>query len=327
MDAIKIAFETILVGAMALPWLFLVLLLFFPEAEGELRSLILVEGGIQYAIVSVLAIAMGYTLGAAAARLAQDFFDDDDLGLSLPTEDTIRASVYCDVTDPGWLSRISVALPRENGDLTLAALCASYASPQAADRTLATRGIKEMFKLQESMILLKGENNTSQLRHLHQQLMVLRGVAFNGLITCLLCLFAWNAGQENWGSWRRILPLVLLLYLFFYALVWKHLEIRGISQLFHPHLSPDDPPFMECAGLMLALAGLYLATRHTPPRASPTPRGSEIVLKTDMRTFYGTGFIVAALLTAVSYGGWYWTEVLYDRMVIDSYYAIHYLLK
>lgn len=327
MDAIKIAFETILVGAMALPWLFLVLLLFFPEAEGELRGLIHVKDGIQYAIVSVLAVAMGYTLGAAASRLAQDFFDDDDLGLSLPSEDSIRASVYCDVTDPVWLSRISIAVPRDHGDLTLAALCARYASPQAADRTFATRDIKKMFKLQESMILLKGENNTSQLRHLHQQLMVLRGVAFNGVITCLLCLFAWNAGQENWGRWRRILPLVLLLYLFFYALVWKHLEIRGPSQLFHPHWSPDDPPFMECAGVMLALAGLYLATRDKSLRASPTPRDSEIVPKGDARTFYGTGVIVALLLTTVAYGGWYWTEILYDRMVIDSYYVTQHLLK
>lgn len=325
MDAIKIALETILVGAMALPWLFLVLHLFFPGAGDWLKSFPIGKEGISYGIAAVLAIAMGYTLGAAAARLAQDLFNDDDLPLSPPTEDAIRASAYCDPKDAQWFSGITILLPTKK-ETALSDLCKEFGSLAKGDGD-AERNIRQMFKLQESTVLLTGEDKTSQLRHMHQQLMVLRGAAFNGLIACVFLAFGWN-GEKKWGRWRLILPLCLLFY-FCYALVWNHWGKHDQSKVFHfwQYLSANDPPFMELAGLGLAIAGCYLAIRD-PSRPANKPlhdSGSEPALLSGLS--YGSGFIVAALLTAVSYGGWYWTEILYDQMVIDSYYVNHYLLK
>jgi hypothetical protein len=43
---------------------------------------------------------------------------------------------------------------------------------------------------------------------------------------------------------------------------------------------------------------------------------------------YLAGFFVAALLAGIAYSGWWRTEILYDRLVINSYYAqSHSLLK
>jgi hypothetical protein len=135
----------------------------------------------------------------------------------------------------------------------------------------------------------------------------LRGAAFDGLITCLLCLLGWNA-KQNWGLWRRrVLPTVLLLYTL-YALLWNHLKL-----LPHPHrflLKVDDPPFMELTILLLGAGGWYVAVKRA--------KGSWP---------YGTGW-VSLLFAALAYSGWYWTEILYDRQVIYSFYANqHHLLK
>jgi hypothetical protein len=68
---------------------------------------------------------------------------------------------------------------------------------------------------------------------------------------------------------------------------------------------------MELTLMLLAIAGGYLAINQ--------PKPPQLVS-------YGTGCLAAFLLTGLAYAGWYWTEILYDRMVISSYYASHYLL-
>jgi hypothetical protein len=328
MDALKIALETIFVGVLALPWLTLASQLFFPkfslsrtaDFEGWLPKLWPIKNeAIGYAVVGVLSVAMAYTLGAALSRLAQDFFNDDDLLLHVPTEDQIRASVYCDQSES---TLVEITVPFEDNSETCKEVPAYWFQrfhahgdmPRASDR------IRQIFDLQESALLLAGEDKVSKLRLLHQQIMVLRGVAFDGLITFVLCLLGWNVKQSwgpwRWKPWRGVLPIGILVYAL-YALLWNHLGWRDIKWnlqlLQNPfqlvQLKIYDPPFMELTLLLFGAGGCYAAWKSAK---GLWPQG--------------TGW-VSLLFAALAYAGWYWSEILYDRLVIYSFYASEHLLK
>ena len=297
--------------------------IFLSEAKNLVRHrLPTSDDGIQYAIAAVLVVAMAYTVGAAVSRLAQDFYNDDDSGLPFPPEDSIRASVYCDPESP-WIFNTGVSeLHKDAGKPQT--LCDLRAIHSPENWEASRKGIQQIFQLQKTRSFLLGESNTSQMRHLHQQLLVLQGAGFDGLITWMLCLFAWNAERKRWGRWRLALPITLFLYVFFYALLWNHLGIHhwsGLVRLFY-RWRPDDPPFMEFALILLAVSGYYLASRKAdptvpaPPQPEPAPDGSSQPSK---RVSYVAGMIVSFVLTGVAYSGWYWTEILYDRLVIYSF--------
>ncbi len=113
MGALTIAFDTTIVGALALPWVLLVIHLFFFEGEKSVLDWVKEQNwgnnqG-QAAVAGIILFAMAYTLGSAVSRMAQDFFNDDDLHVPrllrmAMTEDRIIASVYCDL-DRGRLLR------------------------------------------------------------------------------------------------------------------------------------------------------------------------------------------------------------------------------
>jgi hypothetical protein len=315
MDALKIALETTFVGVLALPWLALAAQLFFPgfslpkmsDYESWFTKLQSIKSEtVGYAIVGLLSVAMVYTLGASISRLAQDFFSDDDLPWHLPTEDEIRASVYCNnkgsawvVGDPGVSSQQDPSgLLQVNPQCTLLS-----AGSKKRQRDPAQNKIQQIFHLQEAALLLAGEDKVSRIRLLHQQIMVLRGAAFDGVITCLLCLLSWSA-TLSW-RWRWFASLLLLLYSI-YAMVCNHFQLCQFP-LPGFRYEPDDPPLMELTLLFLACGGAYVAAKG---RKGSWPQG--------------TG-LVSFLLTALAYSGWYWTEIRYDQLVIYSFYAGHYL--
>ena len=108
MGALTIAFDTILAGALALPWVVLLIHLFCFEGENHVgRALKWVKEQEQPAAAGVLLFAMAYTLGSAVTRIAQDFFNDGDLRVQLRrhllhegvTEDRILTRVYCGADD------------------------------------------------------------------------------------------------------------------------------------------------------------------------------------------------------------------------------------
>jgi len=84
MGAITIAFDTIIAGALALPWLLLVVHLFFPHGEQHVSELPKRMKEInQPAALAVILFALTYLIGSAVSRTAQDFSNDDDLHLSV----------------------------------------------------------------------------------------------------------------------------------------------------------------------------------------------------------------------------------------------------
>jgi hypothetical protein len=280
MDALKISIDTLIVGALAAPGFLLIIFFFFPAVEEErnatgkgmlkhLLSLVGVEN--RGTVAAVLLIAIVYLLGAGVARVAEDFFNDDDNPIRI-TENDIRASVYCDGNERQLLEvgDIDVAVPSAGKHIGVPS-CGHTASGSTTSKGSAKDRIAQIFRLQESALLLAGDHKVSRLRYVHQQSLVLRGSAFDGLITCLLCFFGWCAAHGY-----------------------------------------DDPPSMEITLLAIGVVGCCLVLwKGTQPS----------------RPYLGA-FFLAALLAGLAYFGWWRTEIMYDRLVIDSFYAqSHSLLK
>jgi hypothetical protein len=329
MGALSIAFDTIIVGTLALTWVLLVIHLFFSNTELRLGKLLEWVGKQnQPALAGVLLFALAYSLGSAVSRIAQDFFDDDDIHFRISnylfrvgvTESSIRTDVSChtfqrgnDTPKPGdpiapkretfknnnpdciytgrWIIRQTVD-PATNQQIT-----AQWISEQED-------GAEEIFRFQEAAVLLQGTDATERLRQFHDQIMVLRGATFDGMLAFSLCLFWWSAKFRSWLRWVALLP-----YLFPGVITtWNH--FRG---------HPNGPPYMEFTLLSLAAAGWYLLWKHRPkkqdlPGHPPAQNGPG-----EIRFAY---LLLSLFLTVSAFLGWWATQVLYNEQVIYSYQAL-----
>src|SRR5258706_14484628 len=161
MDALKIAVDTLIVGALAAPWLLLLIDFFFPEVRengseegtGRLsRLLSLVGEKNRGTVAAVLLAATAYLLGAGVSRVAEDFFDDEDSPVKL-TESQIRANVYCNEHERRVVSikNISVFPNTVKGNGTLS--CTEWQIGR--DKEGDTREqVEQIFHLHESALLL-----------------------------------------------------------------------------------------------------------------------------------------------------------------------------
>jgi len=328
MGALTIAFDITIVGALALPWVYLVIHLFFSEGENHIQqALNWVNEHKAQVPAGILLFAMTYTLGSAVSRIAQDFFNDDDLYVQTDghllrwpvTEDRIRAHVYCDDDKQDLLpnnpKEADSAMAREIRDLQSLLLpgdpdCAMARkiwdlrrhNPESACKAVMSAWIpwnKEdnpnglvriathIFGIQENTLMDKGDYS-ARLRQLHDQIMVLRGAAFSGLIAFSLCLFAWGAiltcnpasgdkarsrneaaspdkpvpsggpasdGKPHpWMRWTFAVAAnvftILLTAVALIALV-HHIAQKDLR-------FPPDPPYMEFTLFLLSGAGLLL---------------------------------------------------------------------
>ena len=97
LDALKFAFEILVVGALALPWLAILSRMFPSDHESSLGFyLSVVPKAAQSAVTVTIVVAFGYLLGSAISRISRNFFNDE-LWKSIPTEYLIRDAVYRDV--------------------------------------------------------------------------------------------------------------------------------------------------------------------------------------------------------------------------------------
>jgi hypothetical protein len=163
-----------------------------------------------------------------------------------------------------------------------------------------SEAITQFFRLEESKLLLQGDDKTTRLRELHDQIVILRGATLNGMMLSTLCLFGFCAshrrGFRNWlkfGSTHA--PAVALSLYGAFALLWHFWLIRHDLDAFR------DPPLAEGLMTMVGIAGLL---------ATATPESS---------AKYARGCGVSFALTLVAYGAWWWTEVMYNQGVIHAY--------
>jgi hypothetical protein len=316
MGALSIAFDTIIVGALALPWLVFAVDLFFLQDHDDDRRAFGVlahlqkEAKIQPAAAAVILFAVAYLLGSAVARTAQDFFNDNDLmGISL-TEDNIRTAEYCAQDSEirrvfqkdgafGELDKVDCAptIPTEGRKQWKWWICkrvfGNFCDERSDEVVSETQAV---FQVQEGALLLNGQDKTERLRQFHDQIMVLRGAAFDGVLASILCLFACCAKKRV-----RIRRALAFVPGFFFVL--------GLYSLSHHFQTKDinDAPFMEITVILLGAGGFVALWRG------------------EQRRWYGLGlFVPLLLLTCVAYLGWWRTEVLYDRQVIYSFFAQSY---
>ncbi len=163
----------------------------------------------------------------------------------------------------------------------------------------------KLFQLEDSELLLQGVDRIDRLKQYFDQITVLRGAAFNGFVLFSLALFG-SFGQlkDRWLG-HRVLQLLTFLPPVI-APVWVLLNLwRHWGH--HIHNLYSDPPLAELAILLLATAGFFMIRKP-----------SKVLLP------YFRICIMAGVLTAVSFGGWWWTEVMYDLQVIHSLTEVNY---
>ena len=367
MGALTIAFDITIVGALALPWVLLVIHLFFFDGENRLEEivdLVTVQG--RQAVAGVLLFAMTYTLGSAVSRMAKDFFNDDDLYVQARwlllrvgvTEDRIVASVYCN-------DKKNNLLPADAENPSIAKKGTAFrteATPDGCQRTLRwselhkydaeddrlIEAARDLFGLQENALLLKGEDATLRLRQLHDQIMVLRGAAFDGLIGFSLCVFAWGAKLMGVKFARHQPHYWLRLALVVAPAIFLAVGLLATEHHFAER-APSDPPYMEFTLILLGLAGAWLVWKPRPAQnqaganqAGANQAGANQTQvdksRTDEARVEKTGggnaekkkynwkienwprlVLLSAILSTAAILAWWSTEVMYVEQVIYSY--------
>jgi hypothetical protein len=284
-----------------------------------------------------IVIALGYVAGSAVSRASRDLFNDELLK-PFPTEDAIRDAVYQDeycgqdlidmdeylpffekpslskppVSDKPLLSAIHQKLRKQ----LKKAFCPNQDTPKRLDAH-----IKEMFSLQEGELLLLGQDKVDRLKQYYDQITVLRGAALNGFILFMICAFGCCRNvRERWPERRitKVLALVPAGALLLYG-VWSlsghfHdllVRAQNLYSVDHPTLAEvlqrlyGDPPFAEMLFVLLGVVGLFVVT------------------KANKTMSYFRTCIIAATVTIVCFGGWWWTEVMYDLQVVHSQIELH----
>ncbi len=320
MDALKFAFDTLVVGALALPWLWLFMRIFFQRGSGEqaLKFPLIdaLSESTRQAVAGVLILAVGYLLGSAVSRISSDFFNDKEILHELPTQSSIRQGVYlheyCDVH--------SVLLAREP-PAELFELPGGQAAFCKKEGDQLEQLVAEFFSLQEGKLLLEGEEKLGRLHEFHDQIEILRGAALNGTILFTLSWFGLCAlyrAQLPAGKLRILLKCVsyapaavcLILGLWLMGQHYSHLN-EPARTLFvsasnanpspNPYEGHRDPPLAEAVMVLLGVGGLCLRLTDDNPR------------------LFRNVCLMAGVLTLIAYGSWWWTEVLYDQQVIHSF--------
>jgi hypothetical protein len=298
MDAFKLAFETVIVGLFALPWLWVMIDLVNPNffnSSSIRRVSAFIPQELRASAIGLSLFSLVYLLGSMMTPVAREFFNDPDmLGRVLPTDENIQAHNYKkirDVTSSGLLARATLRL-------------AHAPEPKAVSDDMSAK-----FQQDESAVLLRGPDTCERLNRLHEQMTVLRGAAFSAFALMVLCGFAWCGRFSNHATvigWklflgqqsRRLAALTLSAAIILVAGrgLWKDI----------PKLATGNMPIAELVLLILAGFGWYVLIWGTRSRLR----------------FHGSAFVFALCFTLLCYTGYGCTERSYDQEVLYSYQAL-----
>jgi len=296
MDVIKLAFETVIIGLFALPWLWVMIDLVNPDlfsASGISRMTALIPTELRSPAIGLALFATVYLLGSMILPVAREFLNDKDmLGAVLPTDKKIQVWAYKRVPPIP-----SLTVPAK---IDLANQSDSNASADWVDTE---------FQHEESALLLRGTDECERLNRLHEQLTALEGATFNAFALMVLCCFAWfgrssdnpkliggtpSPRQRARGLAALVLPLAFI--------------VVAANELFHDlhHVEAGEMPIAELVFLVLGGFGLYVAIFGTRSRLR----------------FHGLMFVFAFCFTALCYTGYGCTEKSYDQAVFNTYQAL-----
>lgn len=349
MDVFKLAFETIVAGLLAFVWLGVATLLLFPDFVRGLPDWIVSGPAKNFqAAFGLGVLIIAYCLGSAILPISNQFVNDEHGPLN---ENAIRCQVF--TRQEQWLQFVrDTSFPKDK-DFSLEKLHPRYCSywapiftdkdidivkrisrfgrlwiglPASADEVRTEtvgKDLKEfceklkwtesiestqcdefkageiltIFQQQEARVLGQGTDKTEFLRQLHERIVVLRGAVLSGFILLLIFIFAFFARVNGLLThWVRPLFGALLALLFvIFALV------NGYHDLVSRNVF--DIPVLEGLLMVITIFGLVLVFKPARTHSFRTKRY----------------MLLALFFTGLAYGGWMWSEIIYDQIVINSY--------
>ncbi len=323
MDVFKLAFETTMVGVLAFLWLGIAVDLIYPPFFVEFVPKIV---GKNDTLLGVAVLSLAYCIGSAIIPISSQLVNDEHWPVP---EDAIRCLVLEDLSDqlegigqsallkpyePGddfnachrtFFERFREKDPETNRrrvtwDKIWSGLRVTF-EPMDKDHRTAYKKTEIENEKKVGNILTKfqhqGTDKTERLRQLHERIVVLRGAVFNGFSFLLICVFAWIAPINGKAfPWKERVPGTVLA-----VLLTAFSVVNGFADLTHFNIS--DIPALEGLLAVITIFGGILVFYGVKARPY---LGKRIVL-------------VAAFFAALSYGGWMWSEVIYDQQVISSY--------
>ena len=143
-------------------------------------------------------------------------------------------------------------------------------------------------------------DKTERLRQLHERIVVLRGAVFSGFVVLLICLTAYftriNGDTWHWTKRARQACGGIIGVIFFtFAL------LNGYQDFMKRNIF--DIPVLESLLLVITAFGFYLMFKGVQTALFRTRRY----------------VLIAIFFTGLTYGGWMWSEILYDQQVISSF--------
>ena len=355
MDVFKLAFETTIVGLLTIGWLAVAAYLLF----SDLQLTSVVEKLPDFlrnnpATLGVAALLLAYCLGSASLPLAKQLVNDEHWPLN---ENAIRCQVFTqqqedlklafDVAPPilpgqkafspedlkprhcsywapifeknaagpdkkiGMLKRVewfarrwvgllpsadesSTEIPLEE----LETICKKTESTEC-DEFKAGR-ILTIFQQEETAVLSQPSDTNEDLRQSRERIVVLRGAVFSLFVLFLICLPAYFA-RVNGGASTWIRPAFGILI---GAVLTVFAIVNGLGDLARADIF--DIPVLETLLVVITIFGVMLAFKRAKNRRFQSKRYVLI-------TFF---------FTSLAYGGWLWSEILYDQQVINSFVAL-----
>jgi hypothetical protein len=349
MDVFKLFFETTVVGVLTFGWLGIASYLLFPGLFDFIRvnlSAFLDKNlDNNSTAVGVGALILTYCLGSAVLPIASQLVNDEHWPLN---ENAIRCQVFTK-QELNLESVLETAFPKDKHfsltDLT-PRHCSYWAPifteedigirergrrffrrwvglPTTASEDVTRKGPDELekickqskttecdefkakkiltiFQLQEAAALGQPSDRTESLRQLHERIVVLRGTVFSGFVLLLICLFAYfarvNGGESDWV--RPACGVLLAIAFTVFAAFNGYQDLVG-RNIF-------DIPVLESLLVVITTCGLVLALRKAKNRLFQSKRY----------------LLITLFFTGLAYGGWIWSEIIYDQQVISSFVGL-----
>lgn len=333
MDVFKLAFETTIVGLLTFVWLAIALDLLFPNFFAKAVSTV---GDKNQSAVGVALLTLAYVFGSAIMPVAGQLMNDEHWPLP---EYAIRCWVSIRET---WLlgrvedssnllngrtladdfpsdhplsdcqcSYLDVFFDRDPSGQTgepkkVLAIPRSYHQFQEKKQRVekdeaGRRDVLTLFGIYENKILSDLSEKNDSFRQLHERIVVLRGAVINGSLLFILCFFRAMARRDDEQFQGRVINRVWITTVLGVSLAVLS-TLLSLRNAYEDLATPDifDVPILEGLFGSVGVFGAYWVIKGVPDRP-----------------FLNWRFVfVTIFLTLVAYGGWIWSEVIYDQQII-----------
>lgn len=355
MDVFKLAFETTIVGLLTIGWVAVAAYLVFPD----LQLATVVENLPDFlrsnlATLGVGALLLAYCLGSAILPITKQLVNDEHWPLN---ENAIRCQFFTQQQEnlklvlnlappilPGqkdfsledlkprhcsywapifeknaagphktigilkrveWFARRWIGLlpsadehKTERPPEELETICKKTESTECDE--FKTSRILTIFLREETDVLSQPSDTNEDLRQSRERIVVLRGAVFSVLVLFLIWLPAYFARVNGGGSgWiRPAFGILIAIVLLAFAVA------NGLGDLAHANIF--DIPVLETLLIVITGFGLVLALKRAKNKRFQSKRY----------------VLISLFFTSLAYGGWLWSEILYDQQVIDSFVVL-----